>query len=260
MTLKSILYRVADGIAVITLNRPEVKNALNEELVEELEGLLQDIDGDPGVKVVIVAGREEFFSAGADIGALKKLSEPVQAHLFCAKIQRTIGYFETIAQPTIAAVSGLALGGGCEIALACDLRLAAENAVFGQPEINLGIIPGAGGTQRLPRTVGRTVAAELLLTGRTVKADEASRIGLVNRVVPVGELMDRAMKVAAIIAAKPPLAVKMTKSCIREGMQMNVSQALIYEARCFDFLASTKDASEGFRAFTEKRKPTFVGK
>jgi enoyl-CoA hydratase/carnithine racemase len=260
LTLKSIIYRVADGIAVITLNRPEVRNALNEELVEELEELLQDIDGDPGIKVVVVAGQEKFFSVGADIRTLKKLSEPVQAHLFCAKIQRTIGYFENIAQPTIAAVSGLALGGGCEIALACNLRLAAENAVFGQPEINLGIIPGAGGTQRLPRTVGLTVAAELLLTGRTVKADEALRIGLVNRVVPVGELMDEAMKMAGIIAAKPRFAVKMTKSCIREGMQMDISQALFYEARCFDFLASTEDVAEGLSAFIEKRKPIFVGK
>lgn len=260
MTLTSILYRVADGIAVITLNRPDVKNALNEELVKELETLLQSIDGDPSVRVVIVTGRDSFFSAGADIGSLKKLAEPIQAHLFCARIQRTIGYFETIAQPTIAAVSGLALGGGCEIALACDLRLAADNAVFGQPEINLGIIPGAGGTQRLPRIVGRTAAAELLFTGRTVKADEALRIGLVNRVVPVGELMDQAMRMAETIAAKPPLAVKMTKSCIREGLQMEVSQGLVYEERCFDFLAATKDAAEGFRAFLEKRKPTFVGR
>ena len=258
--MKSLLRRVEDGIAVITLNRPEVRNALNEELVEELEHVLRDIDGDPEVKVVVVTGQGTSFSAGADIKNLKKLSEPVQAHLFCAEIQRTISYFENIAQPAIAAVSGIALGGGCEIALACDLRIAAENAVFGQTEINLGIIPGAGGTQRLPRTVGLTVASELLFTGRTVKADEALRIGLVNKVVPVSQLMDEAMKLAAIIAAKPPLAVKMTKSCIREGMQMDLAQALVYEARCFDFLSSTQDVSEGLSAFIEKRTPTFVGK
>lgn len=260
MTLENLLYQVSDGIAVLTLNRPEVRNALNEELVRELEEVLQDIDGDPAIRVVIVAGQEKFFSAGADIRTLKKLSDPVQAHLFCARVQRAISGFETIAQPTIAAVSGLALGGGCEIALACNLRLAAENAVFGQPEINLGIIPGAGGTQRLPRTVGVTMANELLLTGRTVKADEALSIGLVNRVVPIGELMNEAMRVAAIIAEKPPFSVEMTKSCLREGMRMDLSQALMYEARCFDFLSSTEDASEGLSAFIEKRKPRFVGK
>ncbi len=258
--MKSILYQVSNGIAVITLNRPEVKNALNEELVGELDELLREIDGDPAIRVVVVTGQENFFSAGADIRTLKKLSDPVHAHNFCARIQRTIGCFETIAQPTIAAVAGLALGGGCEIALACSLRLAADNAVFGQPEINLGFVPGAGGTQRLPRTVGLTVAMDLLLTGRTVNAEEALRIGLVNRVVPCGELMAEAMKIAGIIAAKPPYAVKMTKSCVREGMQMDLTQALFYEARCFDFLASTEDVSEGLSAFLEKRKPTFVGK
>jgi enoyl-CoA hydratase/carnithine racemase len=257
---ETLLQRQEDGIAVLTFNRPEAKNALNDQLLDELQAALSKIDGDEEVRVVVVAGREDCFCAGADIRTLRSLSDPLHAHRFCEKIQKIVNQFGLIGQPVIAAVAGAALGGGTEISLACDIRIAADNAIFGQTEVNLGFIPGAGGTQRLPRTVGLTVAAELLFTGRRVDAQEALAIGLVNKVVPVKELMSEAMDMARILASKPPLAVRMIKSLLHRGMQMPLSEALIYEARCFDFLSSTRDLAEGINAFLEKRRPKFVGR
>jgi enoyl-CoA hydratase len=260
MTYNTLNYSHDNGIAVITLNRPEVRNALNDELIEEMESLLRAIERDDQVRVVIVTGHEGCFSAGADIGVLKRLATPLDAQSFWENIYRVTELLETIPQPVIAAVSGIALGGGCEISLACDLRLAAEDAIFGQPEINLGVIPGAGGIQRLARTIGLTMAKELLFTGRIAKAEEALRLGLVNRVVPVSDLLNEAKAMAAKIAEKPAVAVKVTKMCLRDGLRMNLSEALAYEGRCFEFLFSTKDYAEGVSAFLEKRKPRFTGR
>jgi len=260
MKFRAIIYSEDREVAFIKLNRPEVRNALNDELLDELEKALGLIERRDELRVIVVSGHKDFFCAGADIRKLKGWRSSLDAHSFWVKIQRVIGKLETMPQPTIAAVSGIALGGGTEISLACDLRIAAENAVFGQTEINLGIIPGAGGTQRLPRTVGVTVAMELLLTGRLVKASEALQIRLVNRVVPVAELESEALVLARQIAEKPLWAIRMTKSCLMEGLQMNLSQALAYEGRCFEFLVSTEDYQEGISAFLEKRSPSFTGK
>jgi len=256
----TLIYSENDGIALITLNRPEVRNALNDQLLDELEDILGTIERNDEVRVVVVTGHNDFFCSGADIRKLKAWNSVMDAHLFLVKVQRVINKLETIPQPCIAAVSGTALGGGTEISLACDLRIAAGNAIFGQTEINLGIIPGAGGTQRLPRTVGLTAAKDMLFTGRRVSAEEALRMGLVSKVVPVDELLKEAMAIARRIAEKPPLAVRMTKMCLRDGLQMNLSQALAYEGRCFEFLVSTEDYREGVKAFLEKRKPCFTGK
>ncbi|MDQ7785186.1 MAG: enoyl-CoA hydratase/isomerase family protein [Desulfomonilaceae bacterium] len=260
MQYSTLIYSVDQGIASITLNRPEARNALNDQLVDELEGVLELIERTEEARVVILAGHNDFFCAGADIRMLKEWGSILDAQSFHVKSHRVINHFDTIPQPVIAAVSGIALGGGTEISLACDLRIAANNAVFGLPEINLGIIPGAGGTQRLPRTVGLTVARELLFTGRHVKAAEALQIRLVNKVVPVAELMIEAAALARQIAEKPAWAVRMMKTCLRDGLQMNLSQALAYEGRCCAFLVSTDDHREGITAFLEKRKPCFTGK
>lgn len=259
MTYDTLKFSHDNGIAVITLNRPEVRNALNDKLVEEMESVLRTIERDDQVRVVIITGHEGCFSAGADISVLKKLVSPRAAQSFWEAIHRVTDLLETIPQPVIAAVSGIALGGGCEIPLACDLRIAAEDAIFGQPEINLGVIPGAGGIQRLARTIGLTMANELLFTARTVKAEEALRLGLVNRVVPVSDLLNEATAMAAKIAEKPAVAVKVTKMCLKDGLRMNLSEALAYEGRCFEFLFSTNDYAEGVSAFLEKRKPRFTG-
>lgn len=256
----SIVHKEETGVATLTLNRPEVKNAINDELLDALEAALLAIDASDQVRSVIITGGEKAFCAGADIRRLRDLDGPLEAHRFCTRIQKAIDLLETIHQPTIAAISGVAVGGGCEIALACDLRIAAESALLGQPEINLGIVPGAGGTQRLPRLIGLTAAKELLFTGRTVSADEALGLGLVNRVVPDEDLMREARRLAETIASKPPVAVTMTKLCLRHGLQMPLAEALSYEARCFEFLFSTDDHREGVAAFLEKRPASFKGK
>jgi len=185
------------------------------------------------------------------------MSTPVDVHGFIKEAQAVINKFEDLEKPVIAAVSGLALGGGCELAMACDLRIATENAVFGQPEIRIGVIPGAGGTQRLPRLVGVTKAKELLYTGDSIDANEAYRIGLVNKVVPVASLMDEAMKMASKIARQPGVALRMTKFAVNSGMNMDIKSAMSYEARCFEILFSTEDQKEGVKAFIEKRRPAF---
>jgi enoyl-CoA hydratase len=260
MQHETLIYSENDGIALITFNRPEARNALNDHSLDELEDILGKVERNDEVRVVVVTGQSDFFCAGADIRKLDEWNSVLDAHLFLVKVQRVINMLETIPQPCIAAVSGAALGGGTEISLACDFCIAAENAIFGQTEINLGIIPGAGGTQRLPRKVGLTAAKDMLFTGRWVKADEALRIGLASKVVPGDELLREAMTLARRIAEKPPLAVRITKMCLRDGLQMNLTQALAYEGRCFEFLVSTEDHREGVKAFLEKRKPCFKGK
>jgi enoyl-CoA hydratase len=260
MAYNTINFAEGDGIGIITLSRPKVMNALNDEILSELDRVLKSIERDDKVRVIIITGHEKFFSAGADLAEIKKYTTPLEIHYFLSKVQGVINFLEVIPKPVIAAVSGVALGGGCELSLACDLRIAADNAVFGQPEINVGIIPGAGGTQRLPRIIGLTKAKELLFTGGIINADEALRIGLLNKVVPVKDLMNEAKKMASKIVEKPAIAIKMTKMALTDGLQMNLSQALAYEGRCFEFLFSTEDRSEGLDAFIAKRKPQFKGK
>lgn len=260
MPFNTIIYAEDEGIAIITLNRPKVMNALNNEILDELESVLKNIERDDKVRVIIITGHEKFFSAGADLAEIRKYTTPLEAHYFLTKVQRVTNFLEIIPKPVIAAISGVALGGGCELSLACDLRIAADNAVFGQPEINVGIIPGAGGTQRLPRIIGLTKAKELLFTGGIINADEALRIGLLNKVVLVKDLMNEAKKMALKIVEKPPIAIKVTKMALTDGLQMSLPQALAYEGRCFEFLFSTEDRLEGLDAFIEKRKPQFKGK
>ena len=258
MDYQTILYEKGEGIAVITLNRPKNMNALNSALFRELNHALTEIDGDEEVKVVILAGSEKFFAAGADITEMDGIATPVDAHRFLKDVQAVFNRIEDLEKPVIAAVSGLALGGGCELTLACDLRIAAENATFGQPEIKIGVIPGAGGTQRLPRIIGITKAKELLYTGDFIDAEEAYRIGLVNKVVPAASLMEEARKMAGKIARQPGFAVKITKIAVNGGMNMDMKSAMAYEARCFEILFSTADQKEGMKAFVEKRKPVFT--
>ena len=261
MEYKTIIYEKKDRIGTITLNRPKSMNALNGDVLRELSDVLDVIEVDDEVKVVIITGgNEKFFAAGADITELEALQTPADAHVFVEKAQAAINKIEDLEKPVIAAISGYALGGGCEISMACDLRIAAENAVFGQPEITLGVIPGGGGTQRLPRIVGVTKARELLYTAATVDANEAYRIGLVNKVVPLASLMEEARKMASKIARQPGVALRITKLVINDGMNLDMKSALAYEARGFEFLFSTEDQKEGTKAFVEKRKPVFKDK
>lgn len=260
MVYKTIIYEKSEGIGTITLNRPKSMNALNSELFRELNHVLDEIERDDDVKVVIFTGGEKFFAAGADITEVGKISTPVEAHAFAKEAQNIFNRIEDLEKPVIAAVSGFALGGGCELALACDLRIAAENASFGQPEIKIGVMPGGGGTQRLPRVIGLTKAKELLYTGDPIDAHEAYRIGLVNKVVPTESLMDEARKMALKIARQPGIPLKITKLAVNRGINMDIKSAMAYEACCFEMLFSTEDQKEGMQAFIEKRKPVFKNK
>lgn len=259
MQFNMLTVSVENNIAIVKLNRPEVFNALCLELLEELEKCFIALEKDDSVRVVIIAGDERFFCAGADVSQMVTVTAPSQIRPFIALIQRVFNSIEAFTRPVIAAVGGLALGGGTELALSCDLRIAADNALFSQPEIYLGVIPGAGGTQRLPRVVGLTRAKELLYTGGRVSAKEALEIGLVNKVVPPEKLLDEAKALAEKIAKRPPLAVMLTKACVNHGMEMPLAQGIAYEGRCFEWLFSTKDQREGMTAFLEKRKPQFKG-
>jgi enoyl-CoA hydratase len=257
MEYETIIYEKDEGIGTIILNRPKSMNALNSVLLRELKHVLAELERDDEVRVVVITGSEKFFAAGADITEVGKISTPVEAHGFIKEAQDVFNKIEDLEKPVIAAVSGLALGGGCEMALACDLRMAAENAIFGQPEIKIGVITGGGGTQRLHRVIGLTKAKELLYTGDPIDAREAYRIGLVNMVVPVASLLAEARKMALKIARQPGIALKITKMAVNGGINMDVKSALVYEARCFELLFSTEDQKEGMQAFLEKRKPAF---
>jgi enoyl-CoA hydratase len=247
-------------VAVVTVNRPEVLNALSSELLEELLAAFRGLadDDECGVAVLTGAG-ERAFIAGADIGELATKT-PLMARKYSEHGQDLSHLLETMRKPTIAAVNGYALGGGCEIALACDVRLASENARFGQPEINLGIIPGWGGTQRLARATNIGYAKELILTGRMVDAPEALERGLVQHVHPIAELMPRAMEMAQEMASKSPVALYYAKETTNRSLHGDIGGNLVHEADLYSLMFSTDDAREGLRAFVEKRTPTFVGK
>jgi enoyl-CoA hydratase len=247
-------------VAVVTINRPKVLNALNAATLAELADAVDALAGDDAVRAIVLTGAgEKSFVAGADINELA-VQTPVQGKEHAAAGQRLFDRIETLGKPVVAAINGFALGGGCELAMACTLRLAADTARFGQPEVNLGLIPGYGGSQRLPRLVGRGIALELLLTGDMISAARAYEIGLVNRVVPAPALMDEARKVAAVLAAKAPVAVRYILEAVQHGAEMSLADAQHLEATLFGLVATTDDMREGTRAFLEKRPAAWKGR
>lgn len=260
MAYENINYTVENGIATIAINRPKALNALNLATLTELKDVVEKIAVDKAVQVVIITGAgEKSFVAGADIVEMST-KNAVEGRVWGQVGQNIFTEIENLPQPVIAAVNGFALGGGCELACACDIRYASENAKFGQPEVGLGITPGFGGTQRLTRVVGRGHAKELIYTANIIDAQEALRIGLVNKVVPQAELMDVVMKLAKTITKKAPVAVQLAKAAINRGINCDVVTGISYEAEVFGLCFATADQKEGMKAFIEKRKPTFEGK
>jgi len=247
------------GVTILQLNRPEKKNAVNAALRQGMEEALKEIAGDPKQRVVIVTGGEEFFCAGADIGEILEASTAEATYRHAREFQLLFDQIEALPQPVAAAVAGYALGGGCELALACDFRIASEGTKFGLPEIKIGAFPGGGGTQRLPRLIGAAKAKEMILTGDTIGAEEAFSFGLVMKVVPKDKLLEEARAFAAKLAALPRLALEASKMLINKGLEVDLNSALEMEARCFGNLATSHDLHEGTAAFLEKRKPNFTG-
>ncbi len=257
---ETILYDKKNSIAYVTVNRPKVLNALNMATMEELRAAFTAARDDREVRVVILTGAgEKAFVAGADINELAR-HNPVEAKEYTHKGQSVLDLMENLGKPVICCINGFALGGGCEIAMACTMRLASENARLGQPEVKLGIMPGYGGSQRLPRLVGKGLANQILLTGEMISAQEAHRIGLVNEVVPQAELLARAEAIAQKIIANAPLAVQYTLEAVNQGMEMPLAEALYLEATLFGICCATEDKKEGTTAFLEKRPPQFKGK
>ncbi|KGK82698.1 crotonase [Desulfosporosinus sp. HMP52] len=260
MEYTNLLLEKNGAVAVLTINRPKALNALNSDTLTELSTALDELGGDSSVKAVILTGSgEKAFIAGADISQMKDFNS-MQGRRFAQLGHAVFRKIELMPQPVIAAINGFALGGGCELAMACDIRIAAENAKFGQPEVTLGLTAGFGGTQRLPRLVGAGLASELLFTGDIIDVNEAYRIGLVNKVYPLDTLLEEAMKLAKKIASRAPVAVQLSKSAIQRGVNMDLDSAQAYEAEVFGLTFSTQDQTEGCSAFLEKRKPAFEGK
>jgi enoyl-CoA hydratase len=257
MVFEHILVEVEPPIATITLNRPKVLNALSPDLVREVAAALTELDADEGIRAAVLTGGPKVFAAGADIGDMADQTAVDQLRRDQTGRWAPLAGFK---KPLLAAVNGYALGGGCEVALMCDLIIAGETARFGQPEINLGIIPGAGGTQRWPRTAGKQVAMEVMLTGAAVTAQRAYELGIVNRVVPAEMTIEVAKRVARDLAAKPPLAVRMAKEAVLKAFETPLSEGLASERKSFYFLFATDDQKEGMHAFLEKRKGVFKGK
>jgi len=254
-----LLYESRGGTAFVTIARPHVHNAIDRKTLEELAEVFAGVERDPTIRVAILTGSgEKAFAAGADIRELASLSEE-EGHSFAASGQRVLDGIEGMAKPVIAAVNGYALGGGCELALACTFRIASESALFGQPEVRLGLIPGYGGSQRLPRLVGRSRALEILLTGQTLSAADALEIGLVDRVVPAPELGAAAESLADLICSNAPLAVRYCLEAVRCGLDGTLAEGQRLEARLFGRCCGTQDMKEGTRAFLEKREASFRG-
>jgi enoyl-CoA hydratase len=257
---ENVRYEVDGFIATITVAREPALNALNRQTLNEIGWALREADGDARIRCVIVTGAgDKAFVAGADIGEMAEQGA-TEARSFAAAGRAVGDVLEGMQKPVLAAVNGFALGGGCELALACDFIYAADNAKFGQPEVNLGVIPGFGGTQRLPRRIGAARAMELILTGNLIGAEEALRIGLVNRVLPAAELMPATRKTAEKIASKGPLAIGYARRAVRKSMELNLPAGNDYEAELFALLFATQDQKEGMRAFLEKRPAKFEGK
>jgi enoyl-CoA hydratase len=260
MTFSNILFEKKNRIAYVTVNRPKVLNALNMATMDELRASFHEIKNDAEIRVVILTGAgEKAFIAGADIAELAQ-HDAVRGKEYTHRGQNVLNLIENLGKPVIACINGFALGGGCEIAMACTMRLASENAKLGQPEVKLGIIPGYGGTQRLPRLVGKGIAMQLVLSGEMINAQEAHRIGLVNEVVAAAELIPRAEAVAAKIIANAPLAVQYAMEAVNKGVEMTLPEGLYLEATLFGVSCATEDKKEGTSAFLEKRQPQFKGK
>jgi len=255
MAYESIVVETRGRVGFITLNRPKQLNALNDALMNELQSALSGFDSDEAIGAIVITGSERAFAAGADVGAMKDWSYmDVYKTDF---ITRNWERLRTVRKPVIAAVAGVALGGGCELAMMCDIVIAADSAKFGQPEIKLGIIPGAGGTQRLPRAVGKSKAMDLVLTGRMMDAQEAERAGLVARIVPADKLLDEAFSVANQICEYSLPAVMMAKESVNRAYEASLAEGILFERRSFHSLFATEDQKEGMQAFVGKRKPAF---
>ena len=259
-TLENLLYEKKAAIAYVTLNRPKVLNALNRQTWNELRTVFEDARDDPAIRGVILTGAgDKAFIAGADIGELADVTA-VEAEQSSSYGQAVLYLIENLGKPVIAAVNGYALGGGCETAMACTIRVAAEQAKFGQPEVTLGLIPGGGGTQRLPRLVGKGRALQLILSGGMIDAQEAHRIGLVNEVVSAGDLLTRGEAILKQIFANAPIAVKFSLEAVNRGLETNLAEGLSLEASLFGLCAGTGDKAEGTSAFLAKRAPQFNGR
>ena len=260
MTFENLLLERDGAVAIVTLNRPKVLNALNHQTLAELSACMASLKADEGVRAIILTGSgEKSFVAGADINELATQS-PVEGQAHARRGQLILDAIEQLGKPVIAAINGFALGGGCELAMACTMRIAADTARFGQPEVNLGLIPGYAGSQRLPRLVGKGIAMEILLTGDMVSAPRAYEIGLVNRVVPAAELMTEAKKLAQALAAKAPIAVRFIIEAVNQGLESPFAAGEYLETSLFGTIASSEDMREGTKAFLEKRKPVWQGK
>lgn len=260
MTYENLLFEVRDGVAFVTLNRPKVLNALNAALLGELEHAFEKLRDDASIHVAILTGSgEKAFAAGADINELAQ-ADGARGKVLSQRGQRIFSLVETCGKPVIACVNGFALGGGCELAMACTLRIASENAKFGQPEVKLGLLAGYGGTQRLPRLIGRGRAMQLLLTGDMIGAAEAHRIGLVNEVLPLADLLKRGEEIARAIVAVAPMAVSMTLEAVHRGADMGLAEGLALEAALFGVACGTADKADGTQAFLEKRAAAWQGK
>lgn len=260
MEMKFIIFEKSEGIATITLNRPEALNAFNKEVIEEIMHALEDVKNDENIRVVVLTGSgEKAFSAGADIKAMAGMTS-LKARELSLTGERLCVALESLEKPVIAALNGYALGGGLEVAMSCDIRIASENARVGQTEINIGLIPGWGGTQRLTRLIGRAKAKELVFTGRIIDAKSAEQLGIVNMVVAADRLKEAVRQFALELASKAPVAVRVAKDLINKGADISLDSALALEREGFGVVASTEDLKEGVSAFTEKRKPVFKGR
>jgi enoyl-CoA hydratase len=254
MTYETILVTTEDRVGIITLNRPKALNALNSQVMHEVTTAAAEFDANPGIGAIVLTGSEKAFAAGADI---KEMADLTFGDVFASDFFAQWGDFAATRTPTIAAVAGYALGGGCELAMMCDILIAADTAKFGQPEIKLGVLPGMGGSQRLTRAVGKAKAMDLILTGRNMDAEEAERAGLVARVVPADALLDEAKKVAATIAGMSLSASRMAKEAVNRAYESTLAEGLLFERRLFHSAFATDDQTEGMAAFVEKRPPNF---
>jgi enoyl-CoA hydratase/carnithine racemase len=252
-----VLAEKRDAVGIARLNRPEARNALSPDLMEALAQTVEAWDADPDVRCVVIAGSDEFFAAGADI---KAMAERSFQEVLVTPTARFWHRLAAVRTPLIAAVSGFALGGGCELALLCDMIVASENAELGQPEITLGIIPGGGGTQRLARVIGKQRTMELVLTGRRIEAQEAFRLGLVNQVTSKREWLDKAIELAEVVARRPPIAVGLAKQAVLAAEEATLTAGLAQERRLYELAMATEDRVEGMTAFLEKRRPEFRGR
>ncbi len=257
MFYNTILTETRERVGLITFNRPQALNALNRELLGELMDALSAFDADEAIGAIVIAGSEKVFAAGADI---KAMADATLVEMMKSSFVELFDGIRKVKKPVVAAVSGYALGGGCELAMSCDMIVASETARFGQPEVTIGVIPGAGGTQRLTRAVGKAIAMEMILNNRTLTAEEALQFGLVNRVVPAASCLDEALKLAAELAGRAPLAIRFGKEMVNKAYELSLAEALEAERRAFYALFATEDQKEGMQAFIEKRKAEWKGK